>query len=69
MYFDSLQAALLMDGHGAFVWSAYGICLLVLGLLLSAPRRRRRRLLARVRGDLKREAAHAARERSHASGA
>jgi heme exporter protein D len=68
MYFDSLQAALAMDGHGVFVWSAYAISLVTLALTLDAPRRRRRRLLAEVRGDLKREAAHAAREAAHAPG-
>ena len=42
MYFDSLGAALAMDGHGAFVWSAYLITMLVLATILLAPRRRRR---------------------------
>ena len=54
MYFDSVQAALSMDGHGGFVWSAYGICLLVLMLILLAPRRRQRKLLRRLAGEQKR---------------
>ena len=54
MYFHSLGAALAMDGHGAYVWSAYAITLLVLCVVLVAPGRRRRRLLRRVEGELKR---------------
>ncbi|MEJ2531873.1 MAG: heme exporter protein CcmD [Halioglobus sp.] len=54
MYFDSLAAALAMDGHGAYVWSAYAVTLLVLAFLLIAPGRRRRRLLRDIDGELKR---------------
>lgn len=54
MYFDSLRAALLMDGHGAYVWSAYALALLVLLLLIVHPRRRQRRLLREVRGEMRR---------------
>lgn len=57
MYFDSVRAALEMDGHGAFVWSAYLISLIVIGLLVLAPFRRRRRLLAAIRAGQRREAA------------
>jgi len=68
MYFDSLDALLAMDGHGPYVWAAYGITLLVLALLLSAPGRRHRRLLRQVRGELRREASHGAKETVHAPG-
>lgn len=54
MYFDSLGAALAMDGHGVYVWSAYAVTLLVLVFLLIAPARRRRRLLRDIDGELKR---------------
>ncbi len=54
MYFDSLGAALAMDGHGVYVWSAYAVTLLVLVFLLIAPARRRRRLLREIDGELKR---------------
>ena len=54
MYFDSLQAALLMDGHGAYVWSAYAITLTVLFYLITAPRRRRRSLLRELGGEARR---------------
>jgi heme exporter protein D len=68
MYFDSLRALIFMEGHGAYVWSAYGISLLVLALVLVGPWRRRRRVLAQVGANLRREAARAAREPVHASG-
>ena len=55
MYFDSVGAAIAMDGHGAFVWSAYGICLLVLVLTLLAPRRRQQKFLRQLAGEQKRQ--------------
>jgi len=74
MYFDSLQAALAMDGHGVFVWPAYGLTALVLAMLVLAPWRRRRRLLLQIRGQVRREQAAApvkssSEEISNASGA
>lgn len=57
MYFDSFQALLEMDGHGAFVWAAYGITLLVLSIMLLAPRRRSREQLRRLAGELRRQGA------------
>lgn len=63
MYFDSFRALLEMDGHGLYVWSAYGISLIVIALLVVAPFRRRRRLLAAIRAGQQREAAAAARRR------
>jgi heme exporter protein D len=55
MYFESLDSALTMDGHGGFVWAAYGICLLVLALILLAPHRRQKKILLRVAGEQKRQ--------------
>jgi len=49
MYFDSLRDLWNMSGHGAYVWTAYGIVLLVMVLLVREPLRRHRRLLERVR--------------------
>ena len=54
MYFDSLGAILHMDGHGSYVWSAYIITLIVLAMLLLAPRRRQRRTLQQLAGELRR---------------
>lgn len=68
MYFDSLRAVVEMDGHGAFVWSAYVISLTVIGLLVIAPYRRRRRLIAAIkRGQRREEAAATTRRRSQAA--
>jgi heme exporter protein D len=57
MYFDSLQAALQMDGHGAYVWVAYGITALVLTQLLVWPFRGRQRLLRELRAEQRRKEA------------
>lgn len=54
MYFESLAAALQMDGHGAFVWSAYLITLGVIFFILYAPRRRERRFLRQLEGQIRR---------------
>ena len=55
MYFDSLQAALSMEGHGSFVWVAYLITLLIISAILLLPALRRRRLLRRVATELARQ--------------
>ncbi len=55
MYFESLGAALAMEGHGAYVWSAYTISLIVVALILMVPRRRQRRFLRRLAGEQKRQ--------------
>ncbi|MDX1735060.1 MAG: heme exporter protein CcmD [Halioglobus sp.] len=54
MYFDSLGAALAMDGHGGFVWAAYALTAVVVALLLILPLRRRKRLLRDISGELRR---------------
>ena len=60
MYFESLQALLVMDGHGVFVWSAYAVTAATVGLILIAPARRRRRILRQLHGELKRTRGDAA---------
>jgi heme exporter protein D len=52
MYFDSLQALLFMEGHGAYVWFVYLVTVLVIAAVLIAPVRRRKRLLARLNAEL-----------------
>ena len=54
MYFESVAAALAMDGHGPYVWAAYGITLLVLAQLLLWPVRRLQRLRRELRGEARR---------------
>jgi heme exporter protein D len=60
MYFESLQAALTMGGHGPYVWSAYGITALVILQLLLWPLRAQRRLLRELRGEQRRNSRSAA---------
>ena len=55
VYFDSVAAAIAMDGHGVFVWSAYLIACVAIALLLILPRRRERKLLRQLAGDLRRQ--------------
>ena len=57
MYVDNVGSMLLMDGHGAYVWSAYLIALLVITAIVVVPVRRRRVFMAQLRGDLKRRQA------------
>ena len=56
MYFDSFQAALSMDGHGAYVWVAYAITLTVLAWIVIAPRRRARNTLSQLADEARRQA-------------
>ncbi len=43
MQFDSFSDFLTMGGHGVYVWTVYGIALLVLSALVITPLRRDRR--------------------------
>jgi len=54
MYFDSIEALLIMDGHGAFVWAAYLVTLVVVATILIAPGRRQKKFLQQLAGELKR---------------
>jgi heme exporter protein D len=48
---------LAMGGYGAYVWSAYAVFFVVLAIEALAPRAQRRRVLADLRGRLKRRVA------------
>jgi heme exporter protein D len=54
MYFDNLHALLVMDGHGAYVWAAYLVTLLVIVAMLAVPVRQHRRVLLQLGAELKR---------------
>lgn len=45
MKFDSFGDFLAMGHHGLFVWSAYGICFMVLAINVALPLLARRRYL------------------------
>ena len=55
MYFDSLSAALAMDGHGIYVWTAYIIAVSAIALILILPRRRERKFLRDLAGEIRRQ--------------
>jgi heme exporter protein D len=55
MYFDSISAALQMDGHGVYVWSAYFITIAVVATVLILPARREKAFLSELQGILKRQ--------------
>lgn len=46
---------LAMGGYGAYVWSSYAIFLIALLLDYLAPRLRNRRVVAELRGRIKRQ--------------
>jgi heme exporter protein D len=46
---------LAMGGYGAYVWSSYAIFVLFLMFDFIAPRLRNKRVIAELRGRLKRE--------------
>ena len=48
---------LAMGGYGAYLWPSYAVFVIVLAIDAIAPRIRRRRVLADIRGKLKRRAA------------
>jgi len=56
VYFDSLSAAMTMGGHGGYVWSAYAITFLVLGVVILRPILSARRLRRDIRSELARKA-------------
>jgi heme exporter protein D len=51
---------LAMGKYGAYVWSAYAVFVAVFAIDAIAPRLARRRVLAEIRGKLKRRAAREA---------
>lgn len=44
-----------MDGHGAYVWSAYLIAIIALVSILILPRIKERKVIASIAGELKRQ--------------
>ena len=59
MYFDSVSAALAMDGHGVFVWAAYAIAVAAISLILISPKRKERKILRQLAGEIRRQQASA----------
>ena len=55
MYFADFPALLAMDGHGAFVWAAVIISVLVMSSQIATPILRSRRFFAQQRMQLRRQ--------------
>lgn len=55
MYFDSFESLLYMEGHGVFVWPAYLITIVMLLFMVISPLRRKKKILERLAGELKRQ--------------
>jgi heme exporter protein D len=55
MSFESFGDFLAMGRHGVYVWSAYGICLIVLAINVFSPLLARRRYLQQEARRLRRE--------------
>lgn len=48
MYFDSIQALWSMGGHGAYVWVAYGVSLLIMVWSIISPLKDYRKQLKNI---------------------
>ena len=55
MFFESLEALFFMNGHGIYVWSAYGLAIALMLYLGLAPVLRKKNILRQVEVDIKRE--------------
>ena len=55
MIFESFGAFLHMGGHGVFVWSAYGIAMLVFAYNVIEPIRMRRKVVVLNKQRIARE--------------
>jgi heme exporter protein D len=55
MAFDNFADFLAMGKHGAYVWAAYGISLLVIAANILAPILRKRALRIDIQRKIKRE--------------
>ena len=55
MIFSSMTEFLDMGGHGLYVWSAYGICLVILALNVIRPISLKRQFFIEHKRQLRRE--------------
>lgn len=63
MYFDSFAEFLRMGTHGPYVWSAYGISLLLIAANVFFSLRQARLVREQIRQQIRREAAARQRDR------
>ena len=55
MAFESFADFIAMGKHGPFVWSAYGISLLIIVANIVAPMQRKKALMTEIKRKIKRE--------------
>ncbi len=55
MYFESFSELIAMDGHGPYVWTCYGIALVILVFNVASPLLRKKQFLQEQVRRLKRE--------------
>ncbi|WP_231491541.1 heme exporter protein CcmD [Microbulbifer sp. HZ11] len=55
--FDSLAGFLAMNGHGPYVWAAYGVALLAMAALVLVPTLRQKALRAEIARRVRQEEA------------
>ncbi len=55
MYFESFSALIAMDGHGPYVWTCYGVAVLILVFNIVSPLRSKKQFLQAQLRRLKRE--------------
>ncbi|MGI9278976.1 MAG: heme exporter protein CcmD [Endozoicomonas sp.] len=62
MYFENLASLIHMEGHGVYVWSTYGIGLLIIAYNIISPLRARKRIVAQIQRQVR---SNQSRNRSH----
>jgi heme exporter protein D len=53
MYFDSLFALWNMNGHGVYVWTAYGVSILCFSILIALIYIKKKKLIAQLQHQYK----------------
>ena len=52
MYFQDIASVLHMDGHGIYVWSTYGIGLLIIAYNVLVPLRHSRQVIGQIKRQI-----------------
>lgn len=55
MFFDSFSDFIHMNGHGAFVWSCYGVTAVIIAQNFIAPVLKRKKVIKDIERQLRRE--------------
>jgi len=52
VYFQDIASVLHMDGHGIYVWSTYGIGLLIVAYNVLAPLRHKKQVIGQIKRQM-----------------